>query len=271
MAKSNIKNQISKIKKLERILRSLESAVIAYSGGVDSTFLLKIAIDTLGKENVLAVIAKSETYPSRELKNAKLLAEDIGANYKVISTKEIDIKGYRENPINRCYFCKKELMKRLKEIAVKNRLENVIDGTNYDDRLDIRYGKKALVELGIKSPLFEAKITKNDIRSLSKELGLPTYNKPSFACLASRIPYNSIITKDRLKRIERAEDYIKKLGFKQVRVRDYDNLARIEVEKNEIKKFLRRDTGKIQKRFNNLGYRYVTLDLEGYRTGSMNI
>ena len=261
----------SKIQKLKKVLKALDSVVIAYSGGVDSTFLLKVALGVLGRDKVLAVIAKSETYPKREFKNAVALTKKIGVQHKVISTKEIDIKGYRANPVNRCYYCKKELMRRLKSIARQKRFRHVADGTNYDDRLDTRYGTKALKELGVKSPLFIAKITKDDIRKTSKKLGLPTYDKPSFACLASRIPYHSTITKKRLNKIDKAETYLQKLGFRQVRVRDYENLARIEVEKEDIKKFLRLDLNKVNSYFKRLGYRYVTLDLAGYRTGSMNL
>ncbi len=259
-----------KIKKLENILRPLKSVVVAYSGGVDSTYLLKMAVDTLGKNNVLAVIAKSKTYPRRELIGAESLVKKMRIPYKIISTKEIDIDGYRRNPVNRCYYCKKELMQRLKQIAKRGGFKNVTDGTNYDDRLDVRYGKRALEELGVKSPLFIAKLTKDDIRGGSKALGLPTYDKPSFACLASRIPYRSTITKKRLDRIDGAESYLQKLGFRQVRVRDYDALARIEVDNADIKKFLRLDLNKICRYLNRLGYRYITLDLAGYRMGSMN-
>lgn len=248
----------------------MRKVVVAYSGGVDSTFLLKMACDALGRENVLAVIAKSETYPERELKSAKRLAREIGAPYRVISTKEINIKGYSRNPVNRCYFCKRELMGRLKKIAEEKSFFHVIDGSNYDDRHDVRYGEKALKNLGIKSPLAAAHIGKDEIRRLSMRLGLMTHDKPSFACLASRIPHGSRITKKRLLRIDRAEEYLRGLGFRQVRVRDYGDMARIEVEKVEIKKFLKQDLDKISRRFRNLGYKHTSIDLSGYRTGSMN-
>ena len=262
---------MDKIGKLKQLLKSLKSVIVAYSGGVDSTFLLKMAVDTLGKDNVLAVIAKSETYPKREYESAVRLARQMRAPFKVISTKEIDIKGYRKNPVNRCYYCKRELMQRLKSMAKKMKFENVIDGTNYDDRLDTRYGSKALRELGVKSPLHEAKITKADIRKFSKKLRLSTHSKPSFACLASRIPSGSIITKKRLERVDRSEEFLQNLGFRQVRVRDYEDIARIEVEKAEIRKFLRLNLSEITRCFNKLGWRHVTLDLAGYRTGSMNL
>ena len=260
-----------KIKKLKKVLRSFGDVVIAFSGGVDSTFLLATAIESLGKNNVIAVIARSETYPESEFKEAIRFVKSRGIPHKVIFTSELNIAGFKSNPIDRCYFCKKELFSKLLEIKSKAGFEKVIDGTNYDDRLDIRHGSRARRELGVESPLEQAKITKDDIRKCSKKMGLATYNKPSFACLASRFPYHMPITLQKLRRIEKAEQYLKKQGFKQVRVRDYSDLARIEVYKEELKLFLKKDLERIAKYFKSQGYQYVTLDLEGYRTGSMNI
>lgn len=258
-----------KLKKLERILKDLESVVIAYSGGVDSTFLLKTAVSVLGKDKVLAVTAVSETYPSTERDAAKALVKKIDAYHRIISTRELDIKNFKDNPINRCYFCKKELFGKLKRIADKKKLKNVIDGSNVDDKNDWRAGSIAAKELGIRSPLAESGFTKNNIRNLSRKLGLITWNKPSFACLASRFPYGQKITKEKLSLVEEAENYLRKLGFRQVRVRCYDRLARIEVEPRQLKR-LTDFKEKIIKRLKELGFIYITLDLSGYRTGSMN-
>lgn len=261
-----------KLEKLRNILKSLKSVVIAYSGGVDSTFLLKVAVDTLGRENVLAVTARSETYPINEFRLAKILAKQIGARHKIIYTSELNIKNFKNNPINRCYYCKKELFTKLKKIAKAKGLSHVVDGTNYDDLKDVRYGRIAAKELGIRSPLLEARITKDDIRRFSKGMNLRTWNKPSLACLASRFPYNSKLTKEKLSVIEKAEEFLKNFGIRQVRVRHYGRLARIEVLPEDIKILLNRTNAKkISQRFKKYGFLYTTLDLEGYRTGSMNI
>jgi len=262
----------SKIKKLKEILRRLKSVVIAYSGGVDSTFLLKAAVDTLGRKNVLAVTARSETYPLREFKDAKEYAGQISARHKIINTSELAIKGFKNNPVNRCYYCKKELFSKLKEIAKAEALRYCIDGTNYDDLKDIRYGRKAAKELGIKSPLVEAKITKRDIRKFSRAIGLKTWDKPSFACLASRFPHKSEITKNKLSVVDKAEEFLRRFGVRQVRVRHYGDLARIEVYPEDIKRIIEpKNIRQISREFRRLGFRYTTVDLEGYRTGSMNI
>jgi len=258
--------------KLKKILKALKSVVIAYSGGVDSTFLLKAAVDTLGRENVLAVTAKSETYPSREFREAKTMAKRIGARHKIIHTSELAIKGFKNNPVNRCYYCKKELFSRLKNIAKNEKLDYCIDGANYDDLKDIRYGRFAAKELNVRSPLVEAKITKEDIRKFSKRLCLRTWDKPSFACLASRFPHKSRITREKLSTVEKAEEFLRGLGIKQVRVRHYGNLARIEAYPEDIKILLAPgNTKRISQKFKKYGFLYTTVDLEGYRTGSMNI
>ncbi len=260
---------MNRLENLKEILRDLRRVVIAYSGGLDSTFLLKAAIDTLGKDNVLAVTARSETYPLSEYKEAGAIARRLGAKHLTINTRELDIKNFRSNPVNRCYYCKKELFKRLN--AIKNRygMEHVVDGTNLDDLKDIRHGSLAAAEEGIRRPLLEAEITKNDIRKFSKNLRLPTWNKPSFACLASRFPFNDRITIAGLKKIEEAEGRMHRMGFRQVRVRLHGKTARIEVPENALSLGLKLKD-KIVRELKALGFVYVTLDLEGYRTGSMH-
>ena len=258
-----------KLNKLKKILKSLKSAVIAYSGGLDSTFLLKAAIDELGKKNVLAVTARSETYPYSEYVEAKRIVKKIGARHLTIGTNELKLINFKSNPENRCYYCKKELFKKLDGIRKNRGFNFVLDGTNYDDLKDVRYGRKAARELGVRSPLLEARMTKDAIRKFSKRLKLPTWDKPSFACLASRIPFNSEITKTELKKINEAETYLRRLGLKQVRVRLHKDVARLEVFKSDFARALKlRDL--IVRRLKKIGFVYVTLDLCGYRTGSMH-
>lgn len=260
-----------KLANLKKIIKRLENVVLAYSGGVDSTFLLKTAIDVLGKEAVLAVTAKSKTFPDQEVENAKKIAKRLNAAHVIIKTYEVKNEKFAKNPVNRCYYCKKELFSKLKKIARENGLKHVIDGSNSDDLADLRFGSKAARELGINSPLIEAGFRKSDIREESKRLGLPTWNRGSFACLASRIQYNQRITKNELRKIGNAEEFLKDLGFKQVRVRLHKNLARIEVEPQDISRFLRSDIrGKVLQKLSDLGFIYVTLDLKGFRSGSMN-
>jgi len=249
----------------------MKKVVVAFSGGVDSSFLLKVAIDTVGRENVLAVIASSETYTATEKRDAIAFAKKYKANYKVINTSEFKNKEFRKNPVNRCYFCKSELFAKLNGIAKKEKFDFVIDGSNYDDLSDYRPGKKAKDELGVCSPLQEAKITKKEIRLLSKELSLKTWNKPAYACLASRIPYGKEISLKTLKRIDSGEEFLRSLGFFNVRARDHAEVVRIEVGRDEMHKILHQDNmPKIVKKFKKLGYNYITLDLLGYRTGAMN-
>lgn len=254
---------------LKEILRSLKRVVIAYSGGLDSTFLLKAAVDTLGRDNVLAVTARSETYPLSEYEEARSIAKRFGAKHLTINTRELNIKNFRSNPVNRCYYCKKELFKRLNAIKERYGMRHVIDGTNLDDLKDIRYGSLAAAEKGIRRPLLEAKITKDDIRKFSKKLRLPTWDKPSFACLASRFPFNERITAAGLKKVEDAESRMHRMGFRQVRIRSHGKTARIEVPEKYLGLGLKLKD-KIIKDLKDLGFVYVTLDLEGYRTGSMH-
>ena len=260
---------MKKIDELKEILIDLRRVVVAYSGGLDSTFLLKAAIDTLGKDNVIAVTARSKTYPLSEYREARATAKRFGAKHLTINTRELDIKNFRANPVNRCYYCKKELFKRLNAIKERYGMEHVVDGTNSDDLKDIRHGSKAAGEEGVKRPLLEAEITKDDIRKFSKNLRLSTWNKPSFACLASRFPFNERITMAGLKKIEDAEGRMRGMGFKQVRVRLHGKTARIEVPEKALSLGLKLKD-RIVKDLKDLGFVYVTLDLEGYRTGSMH-
>lgn len=259
-----------KLLNLKKSLKDMESVLIAYSGGVDSTFLLRVAKDALA-DNVLAVTAESPTFPDWQLTQSKKLAGQIGIKQIFITTEELDNPNFVNNSQDRCYWCKQELFSQLITIAKKHDIKYVADGSNYDDIQDFRPGSKAGKELGIRSPLQEAEFTKEDIRWHSKQLGLPTWNKPSFACLSSRFPYGNKITSKKLTQVARAEDFLIKLGIPQVRVRHYDNTARIEVPENDITKLTNKiNREKIVSELKKLGYTYITVDLKGYRTGSMN-
>ncbi len=265
-----IRSKRSKIKDLEGILKELGSVVVAFSGGLDSTFILKIAKDTLNGR-VVAVTARSETYPLSEFKESKHLAKSIGAPQIVIKTDELKKKNFSSNPPQRCYWCKSELFKKMEQVRRRLKFNHIIDGTNLSDKDDFRPGARAEEEFNVKRPLLEAGFTKPEIRKYSKQLGLPTYSKPAMACLASRFPYYSEITGKKLEAIEKAEEYLKSLNFCWIRVRHHDEIVRIEVGKNEIDRFFSKQIrDKVVKKFKQLGFRYVTLDIEGYRTGSMN-
>ncbi len=259
-------NSENKMKKLKNIINPLGSALIAFSGGVDSSFLAKICHDILGKKCV-AVTAVSETYPNDDLKSAKRIAKIIGIKHIIIRTNEMKNRKFSKNPRNRCYYCKSELFSEMKKLAKKMKIKNIVDGTNADDLKDYRPGLKAKEKFRVVSPLALAGLNKKEIRKFSKNMGLPTHNKPSSPCMASRIPFNSDITEEKIKAVEKAESIIKKLGYKTVRVRHHENIARIEIgdKKTNLEK-LRDAAKKIKK----LGFKYVTLDLEGYRTGSLN-
>ncbi|MCD6447876.1 MAG: ATP-dependent sacrificial sulfur transferase LarE [Thermoplasmata archaeon] len=260
-----------KIKNLKKMIAEMERVLIAFSGGVDSTFLLKICVDILGKENVIAVTASSPTHQMDEMEEAKKIAQFFGVKHVIIHTDEMENEAFVTNPVERCYFCKKELFSKLKEIAAEYGIKYVLDASNGDDAFDYRPGMKAARELGIKSPLLEAGITKEEIRKFSKEMGLPTATKPSQACLASRFPYGEKITEEKLKMVAEAEKFLKELGFKVVRVRHHGKIARIEVDKNEIARIMEEGIRKkIYERLKEIGYTWVCLDLMGYRSGSMN-
>jgi uncharacterized protein len=257
--------------KLELLLTQLKkykSAVIAFSGGVDSTFLARIAKDVFG-DNLLLITANSSTYPFYELDEAKSLAALLGIKHKIIVSEEIDIPGYADNPPDRCYYCKSELFGKIKFIATGERYEAVFDGSNADDLKDFRPGMKAKDELGIISPLADSGFTKNDIRYFSEKLNLPTAKKQSYACLASRFPYGEKITKIKLDRLAIAEFEVRKLGFTQFRIRSHENLARFEFIPAEMDKAWE-IKDKLTDICKNSGFNFITIDLKGYRTGSMN-
>lgn len=247
------------------------SVAIGYSGGVDSSLLLKAAVDVLGT-NALAMIGRSATYPTKEFEEAVSLAGKIGARHVVVATEETDDVKFRENPPDRCYFCKTELFGKLQETASRYGLAWIADGTITDDSGDFRPGMRAKSEQNVRSPLLEAGMNKAEVRELSKHLGLPTWDKPSFACLSSRFPYGTGIEPEHLQRIDAAESFLRDEGFRTFRVRFHDkNTARIELAPDDIPRAL--DTAfreRLVHRFKDLGFIYVTLDLQGYRTGAMN-
>lgn len=257
--------------RLKGIIEEMGSLLVAYSGGVDSSLLAKVAFDSLG-ERAVAVTATSPTYPEYEIEEAKVLASSIGIRHILIESNELDIADFARNDSKRCYHCKRELFDKLKTIAGDLHIKHIACGTTVDDLSDYRPGMEAAKELGVRSPLVEAGLRKSMVRDISRMLGLPTWEKPSFACLSSRFPYGTEITEDRLKQIGMCETLLRQIGFKQFRVRYHGEIARIELDREGLANLLE-DTYlrmEIIKRFKQFGFTYVTLDLEGYRTGSMN-
>ncbi|MCM0080359.1 ATP-dependent sacrificial sulfur transferase LarE [Geomonas sp. Red32] len=260
-----------KYAKLQVILTEMGSLVVAFSGGVDSTFLLKAALDTLGSENVVAVTATSPTYPESEFAEAKRLAGSLGARQLVVVSNELEIPGFSHNPKDRCYHCKSELFRICTDKARELGLAFVADGSNTDDLGDYRPGRTAACELKVRSPLLEAGLSKGEIRELSKGLGLPTWSKQAYACLASRFPYGTEITEERLGQVEKCEEFLKAEGFTVYRVRFHLETARIELSEEELPRMLEPSLRRrVVDFFKACGFTYVSLDLQGYRTGSMN-
>lgn len=257
-----------KLQALRTLIRSYGSAIVAFSGGVDSSVVLAVAKQELG-DRVLAVTAHSPVYAQRELEAAKKLAQQLGVAHEIIFTRELDDPRYVNNPPSRCFHCKQELFGKLTDLAKTRGFAVVLDGTNASDTSDFRPGMRALKDYNVRSPLLEVGLTKSEIREIARMLQLPTADKPAMACLASRLPYGSAITPEKLRQIEHAEEFLFGLGFSQVRVRHYDEMARIEVPPDEMPKLLaHRDA--VATQLKQLGFRYVTLDLGGYRSGSMN-
>jgi uncharacterized protein len=270
----NLREQLSaetrqKVQRCREILRGLQRVVVAFSAGADSTLLLSLAIESLGKDNVVAAMGVSPSLAERERLAGRDIARTLGAELVEIRTGEMDDPNYAANPADRCFHCKSDLFRRLEGLAEQRGLAAVVSGANADDTGDFRPGLQAGREMGVVHPLMEAGMTKDEVREASKAMGLPTWDKPAMACLASRVPYGQPITAEKLSRIERAEYVLKDLGFAQCRVRDHDTIARIELPVEDLPRAIRQGD-RIAAALKALGYTYVTLDLEGFRSGSMN-
>lgn len=265
-----LQNAYNKLEELKIYLKSLKSVAVAFSGGVDSAFLLKVAQEVLGT-HVIAITASSCSFPKREFEEAKTFCKNQKIQQFIYDFDILNVSGFCENPPNRCYLCKKELFNKIIKIAKEQNIFHIAEGSNMDDNKDYRPGMIAISELGIDSPLQKANLYKEEIRKLSKEMGLPTWKKPSFACLSSRFAYGESITEEKLAMVEQAEQLLLDHGFQQVRVRIHDKIARIEVMPEELEKLIKKEVRtEIVSKFKSYGFTYVSMDLEGYRTGSMN-